>query len=388
MQDVKTGFVINGSIVGNAEGATVKLQRASLDETELVDVDSTIVKNGAYQLRGRLDMPEFCTIIIDSDPSNPDQQKLYTKVYVERLYVENSIINVKHKLATMGHYFSAADSIVYPSVIEGCKTQDDYNVFLKKTENVRKQMSVNNAQASDNYFAALLDGKQVVDIGIKLGGEQHRLDSIYKRELMDYIKNNAASVIAFDQFRYMVLSPIVPMSSADINGLQTVLAPQWQNNPRWKVIQPQMTNFKRVSCGMPYVNVNVLTRQGKLAKLSALMPKGQYVMLEFWASWCGPCRAEIPHLKQVLKKFPKFKIVSVSIDDNKKEWKKAIAEEKPMWTQVCLPKGMKDVAMDKYNVQGVPHCLLIDKKGRIVEIDTRGPKLDYLLSRIFKNTNP
>ena len=106
-------------------------------------------------------------------------------------------------------------------------------------------------------------------------------------------------------------------------------------------------------------------------------------MVEFWASWCGPCRGEIPHLRHVYNAYGKgkdaFNMISISIDDKEKDWKQALKEENMKWTQLCDLKGWKGEVINKYKIQGVPFCLILDKEGRIIDHGVRGSELDVVL---------
>lgn len=104
--------------------------------------------------------------------------------------------------------------------------------------------------------------------------------------------------------------------------------------------------------------------------------KGSFLIIDFWASWCGPCRQEIPNLKEIYKKYQKHNvnILSVSIDKKEKDWKKALNEEKMKWTQVLAPKGGKEV-MKLYQFGGIPYIIILDKEGRIIAKNLRGEEL-------------
>ena len=98
-------------------------------------------------------------------------------------------------------------------------------------------------------------------------------------------------------------------------------------------------------------------------------------MLEFWASWCGPCRGEIPHLRHVYQEYKDkgFEIISISIDEKKTDWDKAMKEEKMVWKQLCDPNGFNGPVAQKYNITGVPTCILLDKEGRIFKTECGEP---------------
>ena len=113
--------------------------------------------------------------------------------------------------------------------------------------------------------------------------------------------------------------------------------------------------------------------------------KGKILVLDFWASWCGPCRAEIPHLKEAYKEYSNKGVAffSVSIDKDNAAWRKAMKEENMPWAQVQAPKAGKDV-MKQYQFSGIPYILVLDKGGKIVAKNLRGKaltdKLEELLS--------
>lgn len=104
--------------------------------------------------------------------------------------------------------------------------------------------------------------------------------------------------------------------------------------------------------------------------------KGKFLVMDFWASWCGPCRAEIPHLKKAYEKYADKEVAffSVSIDKSNAAWKKALGEENMPWEQVCAPQAGKEV-MRLYQFSGIPYVLILDKEGRIVGTNLRGQAL-------------
>lgn len=111
--------------------------------------------------------------------------------------------------------------------------------------------------------------------------------------------------------------------------------------------------------------------------------KGKYLIIDFWASWCGPCRQEIPHLKEVYKKYKDqgLEILSVSVDAKPADWKKAMAEEKMAWPQINAVESKP--VMASYLFSGIPYLVVVDKDGKIVEKNVRGESLDKSMKKIF-----
>ncbi|HNF71558.1 MAG TPA: TlpA disulfide reductase family protein, partial [Chitinophagaceae bacterium] len=113
--------------------------------------------------------------------------------------------------------------------------------------------------------------------------------------------------------------------------------------------------------------------------------KRSYLLVDFWASWCGPCKGEIPFMKTAYERFHKkgFEILSVSLDDKKDNWLNALRYFQMPWPQVSDVKGFRSVVNDLYPIPSIPKTLLLDPEGKIVATDLRGPALDQKLEELL-----
>lgn len=139
----------------------------------------------------------------------------------------------------------------------------------------------------------------------------------------------------------------------------------------------------QTSYGQTAQEIKLPALNGDTIKLSSL--KGKVVLLDFWASWCGPCRASNKTLVRLYDKYKSkgFEIFSVSIDEEKKDWEKAIKKDKITWLQVNDNKGWYGKVPVQWNIYQIPTSYLIDKDGRLVAMDPEGKELETLLKGLL-----
>ena len=157
-------------------------------------------------------------------------------------------------------------------------------------------------------------------------------------------------------------------------------------------LQNQIANWekeqagnKKIAIGQPYLNFTANMLTGDNIELKNVVKSNTYTLLEFWASWCSPCRGEIPNMKMEYEQFHDkgFEIFSMSIDDKKSKWKKASDEEDLPWIDAGDMDAFESPAARKYTVQAIPKNFLIDSKGTIVARDLRGGDLGKKLEELL-----
>lgn len=148
-------------------------------------------------------------------------------------------------------------------------------------------------------------------------------------------------------------------------------------------MKQQLDEMRVLSVGQPAPEIELPAPDGTLVKLSDL--KGKYVLIDFWAAWCKPCRQENPNVVKLYNQYKNkgFEVFGVSLDRTKEDWVKAIADDGLTWTQVSDLKYFNSVAAELYQIEAIPATYMIDPDGKIIAKDLRGPSLESKLAELF-----
>ena len=147
-------------------------------------------------------------------------------------------------------------------------------------------------------------------------------------------------------------------------------------------IETQMAKTKWVGKQAP--EITLPDTEGNTVKLSSY--RGKYVLVDFWASWCGPCRQENPNVVEAFKKYSNknFTILGVSLDLKKAAWEKAIVADNLNWTHVSDLKQWSSIVVPLYGIEGIPFNVLINPEGKVIAENLRGEALDQKLSEVLQ----
>ena len=370
------GFKIKGKIAGGGEG--VKVFLTDLSQYRHV-YDSAVIKNGEFEFSGRVDMPEMRCITIYKNDADRREWKSTVKLPI---FVDNSSMMLE------APYDSLPTKITktVPACVKitGSPMNDLYVSYDKGLE----PLSALNSELFEKYRVAYYYAK-ADDLGRKnrepaydaLEELENCKDEIYRYKV-NFIKENPDSPVALYVAGTLA---ITKYGRGEINKVLSLLSENLRNSSKGKALADRLNGIP-VYVGDQYLDIDMLDKEGNTVNLSDVIKPGQYTLLEIWASWCGPCRGDIPHLKDAYSAYHAkgFDIVSVSIDANKEQWKKALEQEQMAWLQVCdKGEGFDGFIVKKYGISGVPSSFLIDPQGKIILTNARGGWLDTKLIELF-----
>ncbi|MDO4230118.1 MAG: TlpA disulfide reductase family protein [Capnocytophaga sp.] len=346
--DKKTGFVINGTVEGASDGDMVYLEK--IENMKRTGLDSTLVKNGAFSFKGVQDSTalRYVTCLVKDDVFSVD------------FFLENGDIQIK------------LDKGKVSAV--GTPLNDTYQKIRSEADALLAEMNViyDEIDRDSTMSKELMEEKMD-----KVDAIEKKHSDVVRKGLKDNI-TNPIGVLLFKQTYFE--------NTLDENlSYFSQIPAKFHTDKELMGMKGQMDVQQKTNVNKPFVDLTMQTPDGKTAKLSDYVGKGKIVLVDFWASWCGPCRQEMPELIKLYEKHKgKLEIVGVSLDEDADAWKKAIDKLGLPWIHLSDLKGWKSEAVNQYGMSGIPFTLLLNNDGIVIAHNLRGEILENKLDEIIK----
>lgn len=340
------GFTLNGNVSGFTDGTKLYLEDVTSGMGQMMD--STQVQNGQFQFKGHL-------------PEGVRKVWVRTKDFSDykAFWLENSIIQFQ---AQKGKFRQAEirGSAAHLSETQLYASLSPYDKKIDSLETLRQK---DTSKVQRNLLKQQITQQE----------EQK------KQHVVSFIQNNPNSIVSIYQMNIWATTWGRELSTK----LYTPLSAALKNTSYGQNVGAYIRLNQDIKIGGPFVDFTQENLQGKTVKLSDY--RGKVVLLDFWASWCGPCRADNPKLVATYQAFHEkgFEILGVSLDTRKEHLQEAVIKDKLPWVNVSDYNGDKNRAALIYGVTSIPDNFLIDKNGNIVARGLRGEKLKEKLKELL-----
>lgn len=346
-------YVVSGTGLDKYNGKKFLLRALSLEQNSAMD--SVVVKDGRFVLRGTLEAPRLCTLYA-ADPSLP---------------LRANVVLGDDKPAAVT--LSADGSLA----VSGGSRQ---SLFERYNEEFAQAGIPNHEELNQKYTEysqATTTPERRAELERELNGVQERQRALLKNFALAHCDNVVGAYFFAQSYTYFTKDELL-----ELYGRMTE---EFSNDP---LAARPLATLKAAALretGRAFTDFAMADTAGTVRRLSDFVGEGRYVLLDFWASWCGPCRAEMPNVKALYAKYHDrgFDVVGVSLDNRRDSWLRAIQQMALPWHQLSDLKGWDCEAASLYGVDCIPCTLLIGPDGKIIGNNLRGEAPAETLARLF-----
>lgn len=366
-----TSYVVTGNLEGITDGTKIELIPGATYKDEKPVAEATVT-NGKFEFTGVENEPRMFYIRIAGSRG------------LAKVMIENGEIELLGKVQRT----EQGDNVAYDFdniTVKGSKSHALYlqkraprntlDSLYKAYHDTNKEISDAISKAKQNKNKVLVDSLNKTDAAKRFADdEKHFFDTVEKTIKGIVIDNKET------WWGPLLMLDVMSYFTAEQNSWYQEFSQEAKDSYYGRIVKAEL--FPEGFVGKPLPAFVLVGKAGKETTVSELSVGKKYILIDFWASWCAPCRKEIPNLKKLYSTYSSkgFEIISISIDKKEADWEKALKEEKLAWPNYLDSKGANDVL----NVKTIPAMFLIDDKGMVIAEKIRGKELEDKLAELFK----
>jgi len=349
-----TGYTITGTVDGAADGDTVFLFAQVREYYGTYPVDSTYVKSGKFTFTGDIEGADFRLLSV---MRNGERFANATMV------IEPGEITVN---------MHAGDET--KSEVKGGKNHQLYREFVEHVDAINAKAQPLWQQMQDSTLTA----ERAEQIKKQLEASANEYNAYTKKFIIDHIPSGVSDML----LGYYSSD----MDDADVEEIVAAMEKGGSTLPFFKAVKAERAELAKTGVGAKFTDFSMDGIDGEKLRVADIVAKNELTLIDFWASWCGPCMAEMPNVKAAYDQYHAkgFEVVGVSLDDDDSAWRAAVKQLKLTWPQLCDHKGWNNEAAQIYHVKAIPTNVLIGKDGIIVAKDLRGDELIAKVGELLK----
>ena len=341
--NAQSGYKVTGTVEGMPDGKAII---ATVNGSTLDTLAKADVKNGSFEFTGNVSEPTGAYImVIGQRGAIP-------------FMLENANITISAGQAGL--------------TVTGSEGQKIYDQFMAINATAQQEAM----KLQQEYQAANGDQAKIQAIQEAYA----KLMTDVQAKETELIKANPDSYVS----AFVIASGMGQMEYEQLKERYNLLGEKAKAGAQGKAIAAQIAKLESTAIGQIAPNFTITTPEGESISLYDI--KGKVKLIDFWASWCGPCRGENPHVVEIYKEYhPKgLEIFGVSLVINKEAWVKAIADDGLVWKHGSDLKGWQSAPAQLYSVTGIPHTVLLDENNKIIAKNLRGDELKQKIAELLK----
>ena len=347
----RTDYVIKGTVADAAfEGSYIYLQERT--DEGLQTLETAVIHNGAFTFRGTGDLSAVRFITISgTEPA----------IRVSVLLEPGTITVAFNERPSVGG--TRVNTLVH-------ELREEVHALNTRAREISEEMT-----------AKMRAGTLTEELSIRARAESAEITERVRSLNYQFVRNNIDNAMGL----FVLRGTINRMTSEQQEELLALTNDAFRANPDIARIIRHLKNERNVAIGNRFIDFTLQDPQGNNVSLSDFAGKGNYTLVSFWATWCAPCIAILPHIREVYARYKDrgFEIVGVSLDNSHNAWVAGIETHGITWTQMSDMKGRQSPMWELYAISGIPHSVLLDREGKIIARNLRGADLDRKLAELM-----